>query len=342
MNTGNITASAAGTVYADTAQFTNATFEAAAKKEVFVNDTAVNVDGTEVNAGDILTYKITYTNYTGKNVVVDINDTIPKHTTYVEDSVSHGGTYVGEHLNWILNIPKGESIEVSFKVKVDEVGGGKLTNQAVIEDGVNTYTTNEVENVKYDNAKVTVNIVKNLETTGDINHTLGGFEFQLQDVTDSSNIKKLPKVTSDNNGQTSYVLTFTKEDDGKVYKYELSEINNHKKDMSYDTTVHKLEITVEKDSETGELILKITQNGKAVDEVEVYFTNTYSGKKPKPDKKDDPGKDVEYYPYTGNATTIGSTGVNTGDNANIGLFISLIGAAIFGFIGVACYKRKKH
>lgn len=346
VNTGNIIASVAGTVNVDAAQFTNATFEEAAKKEVFVNDTTVNIDGTEVNAGDILTYKITYTNYTGKNVEVDINDTIPQHTTYVDGSVSHNGTYVGEHINWIIEVPKGESIEVSFKVKVDEVGGGKLTNQAIIEDGINTYTTNEVENVKYDNVKITVNIVKNLKTTGDINHTLGGFEFQLKDVTDSSNIKKLPKVTSDNNGHTSYTLTFTKDDSGKVYKYELSEINSHKKDMSYDTTVHKLEIAVEKDIETGELILKITQNGKVVDEVEAHFNNTYSGKKTKPDKKDDPGKDVEFYPYTGStttdSTTVGSTGVNTGDNANIGLFILLIGAAIFGFAGIVFYKRKKH
>ncbi len=125
------------------ASFTNATFAKAAEKEVFGADGTTSVDGKKVNPGDTLTYAITYTNYTGEAVEVDIMDTVPQHTAYVEGSASHGGTYAGGHVNWVLNVAKGESVTVSFQVKVD-ADGGTINNTAVILDGVNTYTTNEV------------------------------------------------------------------------------------------------------------------------------------------------------------------------------------------------------
>jgi uncharacterized repeat protein (TIGR01451 family) len=103
------------------------------------------IDGQKVNAGDVLTYFITYTNYTGENVVADITDIIPQHTSYVEGSASLGGTYAGTHLSWILNVAKGESVTVSFQVKVAQTDA-IVANTAVVRDGVNTYHTNEVVN----------------------------------------------------------------------------------------------------------------------------------------------------------------------------------------------------
>lgn len=125
--------------------FINATIDEVTEKKVYTGDTTTEVDGQKVNVGDILAYEITYTNYMGENVVVDILDTIPAHTSYVEGSATHNGTYAGTHLNWILDVPKGESVTVSFKVKVDEVDE-VMTNSAVIRDGINVYTTNEVVN----------------------------------------------------------------------------------------------------------------------------------------------------------------------------------------------------
>ncbi len=126
--------------------FTNATFDEVTEKEVYhAGSAATQIDGQKVNAGDILTYFITYTNYTGENVVVDIMDTIPNHTTYVDGSASQGGTYAGTHVNWILNVAKGESVTVSFDVKVNE-DEAIVANTAVVRDGVNTYHTNEVVN----------------------------------------------------------------------------------------------------------------------------------------------------------------------------------------------------
>ena len=126
--------------------FTNATKDEATEKEVYhAGNTSTQIDGQKVNEGDILAYYITYTNYTGEDVVADIMDTIPNHTSYVEGSASHNGTYAGTHVNWILNVAKGESVTVSFQVRVNDTKA-VVANTAVVRDGVNTYTTNEVVN----------------------------------------------------------------------------------------------------------------------------------------------------------------------------------------------------
>ncbi|MBR4971563.1 MAG: Cna B-type domain-containing protein, partial [Oscillospiraceae bacterium] len=129
--------------------FTNATFDEVTEKEVYLEGAVeTHIDGQKVNAGDILEYYITYTNYTGKDVVVDIMDTIPAHTSYVEGSASHNGSYVGTHLLWVLHVGKGESVTVSFQVKVEETNS-IVANTAVVRDGVNTYNTNQVTNHTY-------------------------------------------------------------------------------------------------------------------------------------------------------------------------------------------------
>lgn len=126
--------------------FTNATFDEVVEKEVYYEgDVTTMIDGKKVQPGDILTYYITYTNYTGEDKRVDILDTIPEHTTYVEGSASHNGTYAGGHLNWVLTVAKGESVTVSFDVRVDDTGA-VVENTAIVRDGTNTYVTNEVTN----------------------------------------------------------------------------------------------------------------------------------------------------------------------------------------------------
>ncbi len=135
-----------GNVSAVVANFENATFDEVVEKEVYAqNAPQTNIDGKKVNEGEILTYFIKYTNYTGAAVVADITDTIPNYTSYVEGSASHNGTYAETHINWILNVADGETVTVSFNVRVDETQV-IVTNTAVVRDGVNTYITNEVVN----------------------------------------------------------------------------------------------------------------------------------------------------------------------------------------------------
>ncbi len=127
------------------AAFTNATFDEVTEKEVYLSGGSTVIDGQKVNAGDVLTYFIKYKNYTGEPVAVDIVDTIPKYTSYVDGSASHNGTFVGTHVNWNLTVAPGEEVEVNFSVKVDKTEV-IVANTAVVYDGVNTYHTNEVIN----------------------------------------------------------------------------------------------------------------------------------------------------------------------------------------------------
>lgn len=126
--------------------FTNATLDAVTQKEVFLaTDLTTEISGQQVKPGDILTYKITYTNYTGADVSVLIMDEIPEHTTYVEGSISHFGGYSGDHVNWLFNLSKGRSRTVSFSVRVIDAGA-TITSTAIVRDGLHVYTTNEVVN----------------------------------------------------------------------------------------------------------------------------------------------------------------------------------------------------
>ena len=129
--------------------FVNATFDEATEKEVARQENAVaKIDGEFVEAGELLTYYIYYYNYTGKEVTVEISDTIPQYTSYVEGSASHDGVYAAGNIDWIITLPKGGSVMVQFDVKVDEANS-VVANTAILRDGINTYTTNTVNNHTY-------------------------------------------------------------------------------------------------------------------------------------------------------------------------------------------------
>ncbi len=148
LDTGASTGSAASNTASVT--FTNATFDVVTEKEVAKQENAVaKIDGEFVEAGEILTYYIYYYNYTGKEATVEISDTIPAHTSYVNGSASHNGTYVGGNIDWILTVPKGGSVMVQFDVQVDEADS-IVANTAIVRDGTNTYTTNTVTNHTYE------------------------------------------------------------------------------------------------------------------------------------------------------------------------------------------------
>ncbi len=134
--------------------FVNAMFDEVTEKEVYLEGSvSTQIDGQQVDAGDTLTYFIFYKNFTGEDVVVNIMDIIPKHTTYVEGSATLGGKFAGDHINWILNVARGESVTVSFSVTVDD-SQAIVANTAIVRDGVNTYSTNEVINHTVDDELV--------------------------------------------------------------------------------------------------------------------------------------------------------------------------------------------
>ncbi|GGC48976.1 hypothetical protein GCM10011386_46510 [Parapedobacter defluvii] len=92
-------------------------------------------DKSEVKAGEELTYTITVTNtgdvdYDG----ITVSDAIPANTAYKEGSASEGGSLSGNTLTWTVDVPFGESREVSFTVVVadDLTGVESIRNVAKV------------------------------------------------------------------------------------------------------------------------------------------------------------------------------------------------------------------
>ncbi|MCI2062129.1 MAG: DUF11 domain-containing protein [Eubacteriaceae bacterium] len=114
-------------------------------KDVFVNDSEVSGDGQTVNAGDELTYKITYKNTTGNDVKAVITDALPANCTFI--SADNGGSESGGKVIWNdIAAANGASVTVSFKVRVDAGNGTTLENTARVYDGANNYSTNTTKN----------------------------------------------------------------------------------------------------------------------------------------------------------------------------------------------------
>jgi uncharacterized repeat protein (TIGR02543 family)/uncharacterized repeat protein (TIGR01451 family) len=144
------------------------------EKDVFKEGALTqSIDGQEVQAGDKLVYKITYTNTTGKNVTATIRDTIPANSEFV--SADNGGTENGGVVTWTKSVAKGESVTVSFTVKVKANDGTALKNKADVNDGHNDYTTNEVENPTPTEPE------KDVFKEGDVTQSIDGKEVQAGD-----------------------------------------------------------------------------------------------------------------------------------------------------------------
>ncbi len=126
-------------------------------------------------------------------------------------------------------------------------------------------------------ASVTVDIQKKMNG----NHSLAGFQFVLLDsdnLTEASEIMRSHVTGTD--GKTSMTLNYAANRatmEGAVFTYYLAEINTGNPNISYDTAIYKVEVTV-KDNGDGTITANAVvtahsggnvENGKAV------FTNTY-------------------------------------------------------------------
>ena len=118
------------------------------KKDVLDAD-GNTIDGNKVKAGQTLTYSVTYTNTTNTARDVTITDAIPEHTTYVDGSADNGGTYdeATHKVTWKKNVASGETLTVTFKVKVDKgVKNVNVVNTAHVSDGLIDTDTNTTTN----------------------------------------------------------------------------------------------------------------------------------------------------------------------------------------------------
>lgn len=121
---------------------------------------------------------------------------------------------------------------------------------------------------------VPVEIVKKVNNVGDMVHGPEGFEFVLENVDTGEKTFAL----SDERGNASFPLTFTKADIGKTYTYTLSETNQKKTGMTYDADVYKISIKITL-NEDNRLVAEISMDGQSVKILRFVFKNTYDAKK---------------------------------------------------------------
>ena len=155
-------------------------------KAFTISKTGSSVQSTLIPGGEIL-YTITVQNNNPQDLTVDIKDSIPSKTTYVEGSASDGGKKTGNQIVWEkVTIPAGQKAQRTFKVKVDEglTSDGVINNKATATSEDVTKTSNETEN-KYTVPRAQLAVSK---TSNKVN----------QSVTEGSVIRYTIKVT--NNG----------------------------------------------------------------------------------------------------------------------------------------------
>ena len=245
--------------------------------------------------------------------------------TDVDDVLSF--TQTGEYFFIVKEVPGYNPIvtydatEHKVKVTVEEADNAATPEIVELKATVEYLDGDIVISNAYNDMQLVFNVNKKITKTGDIDHTLGGFVFKVENVTEGIVYEEL---VSDNNGETSITIGFTGNDLDKVYEYKISEKNTSIKEMSYDDTVYTVKVAVR--AENGKLVADIWIDGDMVDadDIEVEFNNTYSGKTPPKESPKDPGKTV----VTDNIP-------NTGDISKTSVYMSVM--AISGAAMVALF-----
>ena len=122
---------------------------------------------------------------------------------------------------------------------------------------------------------VEINVEKVVNNIGELTYGKGGFSFVLKNLATGEGLESV----SADDGRAVFALSFTKEDIGKTYSYQLSESNLGIKGMTYDTDVHELTISLSLD-ESNQLTADLTMDGNSVDSLSATFENTYDADKP--------------------------------------------------------------
>lgn len=205
-------------------------------------------------------------------------------------------------------------VDMDGRLEINTVVGTENTDITKTNDGYAisvTFNNTFVPPVVIDPDPITVQIGvdKIVNNIGKATHGKGGFQFVLKNTATSEGLG----ATSDNNGNASFSLTFTKADIGKTYTYALSETNQGFAGMTYDTDVHKITITVSL-NESNELVGALTMDGKRVDALGATFENTYDA-------------DIPHTPQTG-------------DNSNLTLWFILMVVSGSMLIALIVYDRK--
>jgi uncharacterized repeat protein (TIGR01451 family) len=121
-------------------------------KYVFAEDDTTmepenTIDNQTVKADDVLTYKLVYKNVSNEVQNVGFEDTIPNNAEYVDKSASPSAALENGKLIWEAQpVDPGQTIFVTFQVKVKKNNGVRIDNTGYAVLGENRYRTNETKN----------------------------------------------------------------------------------------------------------------------------------------------------------------------------------------------------
>lgn len=231
--------------------------------------------------------------------------------TFENVSFEKAGTYnytIVEKTSSIAGITDDISV---FAVEIKVVDNGGVLEATV------TYPAEGVEfkNVyKAQKTSIQLSAIKRLE-----GRTIKADEFTFELLNDKDEVIGTVK----NNADGVVLFETIEYTEAGTYKYKIREVKGIEPYMTYDETVHEVEVTVE-DGKNGFLTAKLNNNGEAI-----VFENVY--KAPQPETPETPPV---------NPPVIQSP--KTGDSANIALWAVLLAVSVAGAISaVVVGKRKK-
>lgn len=208
--------------------------------------------------------------------------------------LSYDASMIGTHYYVVLERNGGEVIGnitysgakyfITVEVKDNGVGGIEAT--ATITDGTNAVTVMDFVNIfTPDPADLPLQILVNkfVMNTGEATIGPEGFTFQLKNLADDS----IMTAVSNAEGKAMFELLFTKDDVGKVYTYEITEIDDGLENVIYSQEIYTVTIAISL-NESNELVATVTCNEEAVEQVVAEFENIYDYT-PDPDDTSDPG-----------------------------------------------------
>lgn len=142
---------------------------------------------------------------------------------------------------------------------------------AYIVDHSNTVNNSfRVEYLPPQDVTVPVRVHKTVQYMGEEGIGPAGFSFRLVNLTTG----EVTSMTSFTDGWASANLTFTADDAGKTYNYQLYEYNSGREHVIYDETVY--DVTIElRLNQQHEMVPVLTMNGQSVTEITAEFVNFY-------------------------------------------------------------------
>lgn len=135
-----------------------------------------------------------------------------------------------------------------------------------------------------------------------------GFTFVLEENTGAK-----VEATTDKDGKASFQLTAIEEMIGHTFKLKLYEKNDGKANVTYSTAVYEITVTIRLGSD-NKLVADLTVDGKATEQVNVAFENTYD--------------------YTIPATP------HTGDSTPVVLLFSLLAISGMALAAAVIFRKK--